>query len=238
MAAYAEGLNVLAKADIGSEDHAGRRRDGTAAPPRVLPVRPRPRRGHRGVAPRQRGRQLAARPHRRRARRPTRSSTAYAGSVSRLRRGALDDRTPPSTRACRRPCCRRRCTSGSARAAAPMSPTRCCRRCAPGSAATSSDGERRPIERRAPVHRRRSHQPRPADALVLFGATGDLAKRKLFPALYHLERRGELNVPVIGVARSDWTDERSASTRASRSSSRRRPATTAVIKRADASGST
>ncbi len=46
----------------------------------------------------------------------------------------------------------------------------------------------------------------PADALVLFGATGDLAKRKLFPALYALEHRGKLNVPVIGVARSDWTD--------------------------------
>jgi glucose-6-phosphate 1-dehydrogenase len=46
-----------------------------------------------------------------------------------------------------------------------------------------------------------------ADALVLFGATGDLAKRKLFPALYQLERNGRLNVPVIGVARSDWTDE-------------------------------
>jgi glucose-6-phosphate 1-dehydrogenase len=46
----------------------------------------------------------------------------------------------------------------------------------------------------------------PADALVLFGATGDLAKRKLFPALYHLERHGNLKIPVIGVARSDWTD--------------------------------
>jgi len=46
-----------------------------------------------------------------------------------------------------------------------------------------------------------------ADALVLFGATGDLAKRKLFPALYQMERRGELNVPIIGVARSEWTDE-------------------------------
>jgi glucose-6-phosphate 1-dehydrogenase len=46
-----------------------------------------------------------------------------------------------------------------------------------------------------------------ADALVLFGATGDLSKRKLFPALYRLERAGRLRVPVIGVARSDWTDE-------------------------------
>jgi glucose-6-phosphate 1-dehydrogenase len=46
-----------------------------------------------------------------------------------------------------------------------------------------------------------------ADALVLFGATGDLAKRKLFPALYHLQQRGLLKVPVVGVARSDWDDE-------------------------------
>ncbi|MFN3257469.1 MAG: glucose-6-phosphate dehydrogenase [Ilumatobacter sp.] len=51
-----------------------------------------------------------------------------------------------------------------------------------------------------------THQPE-ADALVLFGATGDLAKRKLFPALYHLEHSGSLKVPVIGVARSDWSDE-------------------------------
>ncbi|MEO5839663.1 MAG: glucose-6-phosphate dehydrogenase [Acidimicrobiales bacterium] len=43
-----------------------------------------------------------------------------------------------------------------------------------------------------------------ADALVLFGATGDLAKRKLYPALYHLERRGRLELPVIGVGRSAW----------------------------------
>jgi glucose-6-phosphate 1-dehydrogenase len=47
----------------------------------------------------------------------------------------------------------------------------------------------------------------PADALVLFGATGDLSKKKLFPALYHLARRGKLNMPVIGVARSTWTEE-------------------------------
>jgi glucose-6-phosphate 1-dehydrogenase len=51
-----------------------------------------------------------------------------------------------------------------------------------------------------------SVQPR-ADALVLFGATGDLAKRKLFPALYKLEAAARLDIPVIGVARSDWTDK-------------------------------
>ena len=45
-----------------------------------------------------------------------------------------------------------------------------------------------------------------ADALVLFGATGDLSKRKLFPALYRMELHGLLKVPVVGVARSDWDD--------------------------------
>ncbi|GAC1699882.1 MAG: glucose-6-phosphate dehydrogenase [Steroidobacteraceae bacterium] len=42
---------------------------------------------------------------------------------------------------------------------------------------------------------------RDCDAIVLFGATGDLCYRKIFPALYHLVRRGILTVPVIGVAR-------------------------------------
>jgi glucose-6-phosphate 1-dehydrogenase len=44
-----------------------------------------------------------------------------------------------------------------------------------------------------------------SDALVVFGATGDLAYKKIFPALYTMQRRGRLQVPVIGVARSDWT---------------------------------
>ncbi len=46
------------------------------------------------------------------------------------------------------------------------------------------------------------------DALVLFGATGDLAKKKLYPALYRLAARGRLGIPVIGVAVSDWDDNR------------------------------
>jgi glucose-6-phosphate 1-dehydrogenase len=46
-----------------------------------------------------------------------------------------------------------------------------------------------------------------SDALVFFGATGDLVYKKIFPALYALARRGRLDVPVIGVARSDWTLE-------------------------------
>jgi glucose-6-phosphate 1-dehydrogenase len=44
----------------------------------------------------------------------------------------------------------------------------------------------------------------PADALVVYGASGDLAFKKIFPALQGLVRRGELRVPVIGVARSGW----------------------------------
>ena len=44
-----------------------------------------------------------------------------------------------------------------------------------------------------------------ADALVLFGATGDLAYKKIFPALQSLVRRGQLHMPVVGVARSRWT---------------------------------
>ena len=49
-------------------------------------------------------------------------------------------------------------------------------------------------------------EPR-ADALVLFGATGDLAYQQIFPALQAMARRGQLQVPVIGVARQPWTLE-------------------------------
>jgi glucose-6-phosphate 1-dehydrogenase len=45
---------------------------------------------------------------------------------------------------------------------------------------------------------------RDCDAIVLFGATGDLCYRKIFPALYQLTRRNLLSVPVIGVARQGW----------------------------------
>jgi glucose-6-phosphate 1-dehydrogenase len=44
-----------------------------------------------------------------------------------------------------------------------------------------------------------------SDALVFFGATGDLAYKKIFPALQAMVRRGHLKVPVIGVAKSGWT---------------------------------
>ena len=47
----------------------------------------------------------------------------------------------------------------------------------------------------------------PSDALVLFGVTGDLAYKQIFPALFAMCRHGALNVAVIGVASSDWTVE-------------------------------
>ncbi len=51
----------------------------------------------------------------------------------------------------------------------------------------------------------RDHSP--ADAFLLFGATGDLARKKLFPALYELTVEGRLDVPIVGIARSEWDDE-------------------------------
>jgi glucose-6-phosphate 1-dehydrogenase len=47
----------------------------------------------------------------------------------------------------------------------------------------------------------------PSDALVLFGASGDLAFKKIFPALQAMARRGRLDLPVVGVAKSEWTRE-------------------------------
>ena len=61
----------------------------------------------------------------------------------------------------------------------------------------------------------RADAPR-SDALVFFGATGDLAYKKIFPALQALARRGKLTFPVVGVAKSDWTrDQLVARARAS-----------------------
>lgn len=50
-------------------------------------------------------------------------------------------------------------------------------------------------------------QPR-SDAFVFFGATGDLAYKKVFPALQAMIRRGHLDVPIVGLARAGWTLDR------------------------------
>src|SRR5580704_8887893 len=64
-----------------------------------------------------------------------------------------------------------------------------------------------PDLRQGCVTGRSAEDTAPADALVLFGAMGDLAHKKIFPALYHMVRHGHLDAPVIGVARAGRTDE-------------------------------
>src|SRR6202040_2988148 len=66
--------------------------------------------------------------------------------------------------------------------------------------------------RRAPGKRRRRQNgvdmsELRSDALVFFGATGDLAYKKIFPALQAMLKRGHLDIPIIGVAKSGWTLE-------------------------------
>ncbi|MEO7939257.1 MAG: glucose-6-phosphate dehydrogenase, partial [Burkholderiaceae bacterium] len=51
-----------------------------------------------------------------------------------------------------------------------------------------------------------AEQPQ-SDALVIFGFSGDLARKKIFPALYAMVKKGHLTVPVIGVASSPWNDD-------------------------------
>ena len=43
-----------------------------------------------------------------------------------------------------------------------------------------------------------------SDALVFFGATGDLAYKKIFPALQAMAKRGNLDIPIVGVAKAGW----------------------------------
>ena len=53
-----------------------------------------------------------------------------------------------------------------------------------------------------------SPRPELSDALVFFGATGDLAYKKIFPALQALVRDQNMDIPVIGIARADWNADR------------------------------
>ena len=55
------------------------------------------------------------------------------------------------------------------------------------------------------IRREDTGKTAPSDALVFFGATGDLAYKKIFPALQALSKRGKLDIPVIGVAKAGWT---------------------------------
>ena len=75
-------------------------------------------------------------------------------------------------------------------------------------------GEGLTVDRRVGSYRRARLAPGSAgsgalgcDAFVFFGASGDLAYKQIFPALAALVKRGELDVPIIGVARAGWTVE-------------------------------
>jgi glucose-6-phosphate 1-dehydrogenase len=67
--------------------------------------------------------------------------------------------------------------------------------------------------------------PQPADVLVIFGITGDLAKVMTFNSLYRLEARGLLDCPIVGVAFDDWSDDdlRKQARKAIQTSSGKRP---------------
>jgi glucose-6-phosphate 1-dehydrogenase len=59
----------------------------------------------------------------------------------------------------------------------------------------------------ATTRSRAESTPQPADVLVVFGITGDLAKVMTFRSLYRLEARGLLDCPIVGVAVDDWTED-------------------------------
>src|SRR4030095_1465827 len=84
--------------------------------------------------------------------------------------------------------------SGLARAARQISPTSCSRRCVMSSAGIWKNPQNEEDNMNVPH----------SDALVFFGATGDLAHKKIFPSLQAMLKRGHLNVPVIGVAKAGW----------------------------------
>ena len=57
------------------------------------------------------------------------------------------------------------------------------------------------------MNRQANGGPRPADVLVIFGITGDLARVMTYRSLYRLEARGLLECPIVGVAFDDWSLE-------------------------------
>ena len=97
-----------------------------------------------------------------------------------------------------------------------LHPHGCSRRCATSSAATRSSGPQAEAERwpshaatENPLIEGLERLPVPPTTLVIFGATGDLSRRKLLPALYNLAHEGALpeRFNLIGVSRRDQTDE-------------------------------
>src|SRR5260221_628253 len=172
------------------DESLDRRRDDAAARSGALSVRLRSGADRRSLAARQRYRLVAARSNRRGAARRS-SPRPVRGPCGGFGRGALDGH--------------RRCRRGRARAGLERIAFRTLqlarrgsvRRQAPVGHAPAVRRPRRAEERRLGMER--------SDALVFFGATGDLAYKKIFPALHSMARRGTLEGPVIGVAKAGWT---------------------------------
>ena len=201
MAAYAEGLGILRGANVGKQTGCDRRGDDAAARPRALPIRPQSARHRGGVAARQRDCVVVAGPD---GGQPGERSRPLAVRRARFGfgRGPVDDQGGYR---------RGRAGAGSLRRALPA--LHLARRGGLSGQVALGDALRL---RRTPgktagqdIGRlKESPMTNPqSDALVFFGATGDLAYKKIFPALQAMVKRGHLDVPVIGVAKAGWNLE-------------------------------
>src|SRR5690349_2051408 len=103
-------------------------------------------------------------------------------------------------RAFRYPLSLPRCSAVLNREATRFSPLRYCQQCASASAGMTRKKEGPEMAETDDSEQRRTQ----SDALVLFGVTGDLAYKKIFPALYAMTKKGLLDVPVVGVASTPW----------------------------------
>ena len=187
MAAYAEGFNILKHANAGTREAQATAEHAPLRDPQYYQFDFDLRGDRRSLAPRQRRLVVAARPDRGGAEQESRPG-ARSPAASPIRAKAAGRSTRRSTKASRPTCSRPRSSPASAHAAKPISRTGCCRRCASSSAATSSSTDSMSTVR--------------SDAFVFLGATGDLAFKKIFPALQAMIRRGHLDIPIIGVARA------------------------------------
>ena len=195
MAAYAEGLGILQRRQHRQAKPRSRCRDDAASRPRALPIRSQSARHRRSVAARQRDRFVAARSDRDCPDRRIPTLTKFAGRVSDSGEGrwtikaAIDE------------ACRCRCLTTalyerfSSRGEADFQDKLL-------SAMRFQFGGH--LEKAANRSKDHAMSAPHSDALVFFGATGDLAYKKIFPSLQAMVKRGHLNVPVIGVAKAGW----------------------------------
>ena len=192
MAAYAEERILLRQANVGKQQHAADAETTPLRNPEPVPVRLQSCRYSGSLAPRQRYRFMAARPHRRRARQRS-GVEEVRGARLGFRRRAAGRWRRRSTKGFRLP--------GELTAARyERFSSRGARRLRRQDALGDAVRVRRPFGEKV----MNSGVPR-SDALVFFGATGDLAYKQIFPALHAMACRGHLEFPVIGVAKSGWT---------------------------------